>query len=73
MIPPPHYLHDTDQSHPNMRGSYLSAATFYATLFQESAEGISFYSTLDEGEARSLQELASRTVLDSLTLWNITP
>lgn len=56
-----------------MRGSYLSAATFYATLFQESAEGISFYSTLDEGEARSLQELASRTVLDSLTLWNITP
>ena len=71
--PPLHLLHDPDASHPNLRGAYLSAATFYAALFQESAEGIDFYSTLEEEDARSLQEVASRTVLDSLSLWNITP
>lgn len=26
-------LHDKDQSHPNLAGSYLAACTFYATLF----------------------------------------
>ncbi len=71
--PPLHFLHGTDQSHPNLRGTYLSAATFFAALFQESAEGIGYFSTLEEEEARMLQEVASRTVLESLSLWNITP
>jgi hypothetical protein len=70
---PPHYLHDSDQSHPNMRGTYLTAATFYATLFQESVEGIDYFSILDQAEAQSFQEVASRIVLDDLSLWNITP
>ena len=26
-------LHDKNQSHPNLAGSYLAACTFYATLF----------------------------------------
>ena len=35
--------------------------------------GIGYFSTLEEEDARMLQEVASRTVLDSLSLWNITP
>lgn len=71
--PPLNYLHDSDQSHPNLKGAYLTAATFFATLFQETAEGIDYYSTLEAQEALRFQEVAARTVLDSLSLWNITP
>jgi hypothetical protein len=33
-------LHDKDQSHPALAGSYLAACTFYATLFEDSPVGI---------------------------------
>src|SRR5205814_7819687 len=33
-------LHDKDKSHPTLAGSYLAACVFFATLFGESAVGI---------------------------------
>jgi hypothetical protein len=33
-------LHDKDQSHPALAGSYLAACTFYAVLFEDSPIGI---------------------------------
>jgi hypothetical protein len=33
-------LHDKDQSHPALAGSYLAACTFYAVLFEDSPVGI---------------------------------
>ena len=33
-------LHDKDQSHPNLAGSYLAACTFYATLFMGRSRSI---------------------------------
>ena len=33
-------LHDRDQSHPTLAGSYLAACVFLAVLFQESPVGI---------------------------------
>lgn len=33
-------LHDRDQSHPSLAGSYLAACVFYAVLFKESPVGI---------------------------------
>jgi hypothetical protein len=33
-------LHDKDQSHPALAGSYLAACAFYAVLFEESPVGI---------------------------------
>ncbi len=35
-------LHDKDQSHPTLAGSYLAACVFLATLFGESPLGIAF-------------------------------
>jgi hypothetical protein len=33
-------LHDRDQSHPTLAGSYLAACVFLAVLFRESPVGI---------------------------------
>lgn len=70
---PEHYLHEADWNHPNARGSFLSAATLYATVFKESAEDLGIQWVLEEGEARMFLEVGSNTVLDNLVLWNITP
>lgn len=70
---PEHYLHEGDWNHPNPRGSFLSAATLYATVFRESAEDLDFEWILDAAEARTFREVGSETVLDSLALWHINP
>ncbi len=64
-------LFSGDGSHPSLAGSYLTACTFYATIFQESPIGLSFTGGLDETVAEYLQTVASETVLDNLELWNI--
>jgi hypothetical protein len=33
-------LHDQDQSHPTLAGSYLAACVFFSVLFKESPVGI---------------------------------
>ena len=38
--PPPQALHDRDQSHPALAGSYLAACVFLAVLFEESPVGV---------------------------------
>lgn len=52
-------LHDADQSHPTLAGSYLAACVFFAALFDESPAGI--VSTLKgstQAEVELLQETA---------------
>jgi hypothetical protein len=66
-----HYLHTSDWNHPNMRGSYLSAATIFVTLFLESLEGVEYDGPISPSAAETLRRSASRTVLDSLSLWNL--
>ena len=66
-----HYLHTADWNHPNLRGSYLSAATIFVTLFLESLEGVEFDGSISPSTAETLRRSASRTVLDSLSLWNL--
>ncbi len=68
---PVHHLHTSDWNHPNWRGSYLSAAVVFATVFEESVTDVAYEVGLAPAEARELREVASRTVLDSLALWNI--
>ena len=68
-----HYLHASDWNHPSWRGSYLGAAAIYATLFTESAEGLTYYGALEEDEAQWFLEVASGVVTDSLRLWNLIP
>ncbi len=64
-------LYLSDQYHPEVKGTYLTACTFYSTIFQDSATGIPFYSSINAATATILQNVASITVLDSLSLWNI--
>ena len=65
-------LFSTDNSHPSIYGSYLAACTFYATIFKNSPIGSTYIPTgIDTSTAIFLQNIASNTVLDSLSIWNI--
>jgi len=63
-------LYTPDESHPSMHGSYLSACVFYSTLFRKPASGIPYYASLPQADAQLLQNIASSTVLDSMSVWN---
>ena len=65
-------LYNPDESHPSIYGSYLAACTFYATIFKKSPIGSTFIpSQIDLVTGHLIQEVASNTVLDSLSTWNI--
>ncbi|MDO5760227.1 MAG: SGNH/GDSL hydrolase family protein [Bacteroidota bacterium] len=51
-------LHSSDNSHPNLRGSYFSACVLYTTIFQTSISS-DYYADLSSQEALSLQQTAS--------------
>jgi hypothetical protein len=60
-----------DGLHPAQEGTYLSACVFYAVLFQQSPEGLSYRGELPEERARFLQMIAAETVLEDPGSWNI--
>ena len=64
-------LFAADKAHPALPGSYLGAAVFYVTLFQEAATGINYYGGLSDSEAAYLQQIATSTVLNDLEKWHI--
>ncbi len=56
-------LHDKDQSHPRLAGSYLAACVFFATLFDENPTGLaSNLPGLTPTETAVLQTTAWKTV-----------
>lgn len=60
---PPIELWQSDGSHPTEAGTYLAACVFYATIFRQSPNGLSYYGGLSATEAGTLQALASKAVL----------
>ena len=54
-------LHDKDQSHPSVAGSYLAACVFFAALFDENPVGIAC-DLLPQAEATRLQTMAWASV-----------
>ncbi len=52
-----------DGSHPNLRGSYLAACVFYATIFQKSPQGLSYTAGLPTDEAHFFQRMAKEVAL----------
>jgi hypothetical protein len=65
-------LYSPDNSHPSLEGSYLSACTFYSSLFKKTSIGSSYIPNgIDSASASFLQNIASNIVLDSLSTWNI--
>lgn len=68
---PLHYLHESDWNHPSLKGSYLMACVIFSTVFLESSVDIPYYGGLIEEEGSYFQIVASHTVFDNLSLWNI--
>lgn len=64
-------LYESDGWHPTMTGSYLYACVLYVSIFKESIQNTSYSSSLSEGDAAYFRRLASETVLENLTLWNL--
>jgi len=64
-------LWQEDGSHPSLQGTYLAACVFYAVIFQESPEGLSYKNDLAKKEAEGLQKIAADTVLNDKGNWNI--
>lgn len=57
-------LYAPDKRHPSLAGTYLAAATVYASLFKKSPVGASYAGGLDAGTAQHLQAVAWETVQD---------
>ncbi len=54
----PRQLYDPDGSHPSLRGSYLAASVFFATIYGMSPVGLSYPQGLTESTARYIQRVA---------------
>ncbi len=57
--------------HPNAKGSYMAACTFYASIFQKPSHGSPILTTLSPSAADSAQLLCDSIVLNHLADWRI--
>jgi hypothetical protein len=64
-------LWQDDGSHPGEQGTYLAACVFYAVIFRESPEGLTYLAGLPKETAQSLQTIAANTVLNNPGQWNL--
>jgi len=64
-------LWQADGSHPTEQGTYLAACVFYATIFRQSPEGLTYLGHLPQEIAQGLQTIAASTVLNNPKQWNL--
>ena len=64
-------LYSSDQSHPSLEGSYLTACVFYETLFHKSVLSNTYTAGVSSINVSFLQQIAHDVVNDSLMTWNI--
>jgi hypothetical protein len=57
-------LYAPDKRHPSLLGTYLAAATVYASLYQKSPVDVKYTAGIDEATAKFLQTVAWETVQD---------
>jgi Lysophospholipase L1 and related esterases len=57
-------LWQEDGSHPTEQGTYLAACVFYAVIFHESPDGLTYHSGVSKENAKIIQTIASDTVLN---------
>jgi hypothetical protein len=60
-----------DGIHPSKAGTYLAACVFYASVFRQSPNGLSFHGGVSDEQARVLQDEAGRRVLDMQAEWGL--
>jgi len=61
----------TGDIHPNNKGSYIIACSFYASIFQKPSFGTNILNNLSMSEAERYQTLADTTVLNHKADWRI--
>ena len=64
-------LYSPDGSHPSLAGTYLSACTFYASVYRKNSSGAPYTAGLDPTVAGYLQNAADLAVLDSIDTWSL--
>jgi hypothetical protein len=55
-------LWESDNNHPTLKGSYLTACVFYAKLFEANPIGLRYTAGLSRADARFLQTVAYETI-----------
>ncbi len=68
---PNNNLYSADGSHPSLFGSYVGALCFYATLFQESPDAVTFTAGLTSEEVAIAKEAVNNIVVGDWAEWNI--
>lgn len=64
-------LHDVDDSHPNLKGSYLAACVFYDVIFGKPSHGNPFLAGLTPDTATLLQMAADSVTFGYALQWNL--
>ena len=68
---PNNNLYSSDGSHPSLFGSYVGALCFYATLFQESPDAVTYTAGLTSAEVAIANEAVNNIVVGDWAEWNI--
>lgn len=66
-------LYYSDNQHPSLAGSYLSACTFYASIFGESPYKNTAIVPLETATRNIIELTAAHTVLNQLNQWRFVP
>jgi hypothetical protein len=64
-------LWQDDGSHPTVKGTYLAACVFYASIFGESPAGLKYHADLSNADASESQQAAASTVLGNPSKWGL--
>lgn len=63
---PPIELWSPDEAHPSLEGSYVTAATIYATIFRSNFDSARFDAGINPRFAETMRRTAFKVVMDSL-------
>jgi hypothetical protein len=64
-------LWQDDGSHPTVKGTYLAACVFYASIYLKSPAGLKYHADLSDADAAEAQQAAASTVLGNLSKWGL--
>ena len=64
-------LHQADESHPTLAGSYAAACSFYTTLFRSDPSVVTYNAGLPAADAANIRTAVKNVVYNNLVNWNV--
>lgn len=64
-------LHSSDNSHPNLDGSYVAALTIFSAIWKQSSSGITFNAGLTPSRALYYQQMSDNAIFNNQNDWNV--